>query len=71
LYEQGWKRVGCIGCPMANSRKELNMFPKYRDLYFKAAAIYWERRKARQVDQEQLNGMMASPESYFEWWLQG
>ena len=67
LYGKGWKRIGCIGCPMSsNGRKELDMFPKYKNAYFRAACKYWERRKLRQ---EVLTGMMESPESYFEWWL--
>jgi phosphoadenosine phosphosulfate reductase len=68
LYSQGWKRVGCIGCPMANARKELEMFPKYKAAYFRAAIEYWKRRKERQIE---ISGMMESPESYFEWWLRG
>jgi len=71
LYSQGFKRVGCIGCPMSHkSKKGLDMFPKYKQAYFKAAKIYWERRKERQENKGQLvYGMMESPESYFNWWL--
>ena len=68
LYRQGWKRVGCVGCPMSNSRKELDKFPKYKNAYFKAATEYWKRRKERQ---REIQGMMESPESYFQWWLRG
>jgi phosphoadenosine phosphosulfate reductase len=39
LYAQGWKRVGCIGCPMSGKgRKELDQFPKYKAAYFRAAS---------------------------------
>jgi len=68
LYKQGWNRVGCIGCPMSsNGRKELDNFPKYKEAYFRATVKYIERRKEKQ----ELEGMMSSPESYFEWWLRG
>jgi len=66
LYGLGWKRVGCIACPMAGSQKELEMFPKYKAAYFRAAKKYWEKRITRQ---ERIDGMMESPEAYFEWWL--
>lgn len=36
LYDCGFKRVGCVGCPLANSKSrqvEFAMFPKYKDLY--------------------------------------
>ena len=66
LYEKGWKRVGCIGCPMGNGRKELDMFPKYKNAYFKAAAEYWRRRQERIKEND-----FPDPESYFEWWLNG
>jgi phosphoadenosine phosphosulfate reductase len=82
LYGQGWERVGCIGCPLSeNGRIELDLFPKYKDAYFKAAAKYWERRKTRQRKPEEPESflfdnivpedMMESPESYFDWWLRG
>lgn len=38
LYECGYKRVGCIGCPMANKGryKEFADFPTYKAAYIKA-----------------------------------
>lgn len=38
LYECGYKRVGCIGCPMANKGryKEFADFPTYKALYIKS-----------------------------------
>ena len=39
LYDEGWKRIGCIGCPMgtvAHRRKEFERYPKYKNLYLMA-----------------------------------
>ena len=38
LYNMGYNRVGCIGCPMAGKRrwKEFADFPKYKKLYIHA-----------------------------------
>jgi phosphoadenosine phosphosulfate reductase len=69
LYAQGYKRVGCIGCPLAHyGRKELDKIPKYKDMYFRAVVRHFEYRKERGL---KLDGVMESPESYFEWWLRG
>jgi len=39
LYDEGFKRIGCIGCPMGGSKsmmREFERYPKYKDLYIKA-----------------------------------
>lgn len=37
LYDEGFNRLGCIGCPMStNQRKELEKYPKYKAAYMKA-----------------------------------
>jgi len=41
LYDKGYRRVGCIGCPMnSRRREELMRLPKWSDLYKKAGARY-------------------------------
>lgn len=40
LYECGFDRVGCIGCPMANYKgrmREFERYPKYRDRFIRIA----------------------------------
>lgn len=39
LYKMGWKRIGCIGCPMASKterEKQFAIFPKYKKAYIDA-----------------------------------
>lgn len=37
LYDQGYKRLGCIGCPMSSRQaEELERWPKYKMAYIKA-----------------------------------
>lgn len=39
LYDEGWKRLGCIGCPMATIEHRLEDFeryPKYKQAYIRA-----------------------------------
>ena len=39
LYDEGFTRLGCIGCPLAgsdNMRRDFERWPKYKELYIKA-----------------------------------
>ena len=39
LYDQGIKRIGCIGCPLAGSkamREDFERYPKYKENYIRA-----------------------------------
>lgn len=68
LYEQGWKRVGCIGCPMAtNQLWELDQYPKYKQLYIKA----FDRMIERRAEKGKINkneDVWKNGESVFRWW---
>jgi phosphoadenosine phosphosulfate reductase len=68
LYSQGYKRVGCIGCPMAGKGviKEFRDFPKYKQMYIRAFdRMIEKRRKAEKyVDEYWVDG-----ESVFKWWV--
>ena len=69
LYRQGYKRVGCIACPLAGKQEiELRKYPKYKAAYFRAVQRHFEYRKERGLKCE---GTLVSPENYFEWWLRG
>jgi phosphoadenosine phosphosulfate reductase len=69
LYDQGYKRIGCIGCPLAGKkqqRKDFEIYPRYRDAYFKAGKRYIAYRKARGLPKKDF---METPEKYFRRWL--
>ena len=38
LYDEGFERLGCIGCPMASTgrKREFERWPKYKDMYIRA-----------------------------------
>ena len=38
LYQTGFGRIGCIGCPMADKHRyvEFALYPKYREAYVRA-----------------------------------
>lgn len=67
LYAKGYKRVGCIGCPLGGAKhqnKEFNDFPKYKENYIKAfdRAIEKRRREGR------VNTFSCGEEQ-MRWWL--
>ena len=47
LYDEGFKRLGCIGCPMGSVKQrkyEFERYPKYEALYLKAFEKMIENR---------------------------
>lgn len=67
LYNEGFTRLGCIGCPMATRKereKEFNRWPKYKENYLKAFARMLEARKERGLPTQ-----WKTPEEVMEWWL--
>jgi len=67
LYECGYDRVGCIGCPIAGKKryKEFADFPKYKQMYINAFGRMLEARKAKGLRTEWKNG-----EEVFLWWME-
>ena len=66
LYEQGYHRVGCVGCPMGHHREELEEIPQYKTLYIHAFQRFLDRRP----DVIQKYGWKNGEELY-EWWVNG
>lgn len=67
LYECGYDRVGCIGCPMAGKRrwKEFADFPQYKKLYLHAFERMLDERKRRGKDSK-----WKTAEEVFLWWME-
>lgn len=62
LYDEGYKRLGCIGCPMSvHAPKELERYPKYRDHYLKAFD-----KMLKNLDEKST---WKTAEDVIEWWL--
>lgn len=68
LYCEGWKRVGCIGCPLAGGKtmqKEFARWPKYQKLYIDAFDRMLKSRKEQGKETAAWeNGM-----DVFHWWM--
>ena len=66
LYDRGKKRIGCIGCPIANAAKELEEYPKYKQFYLNAFRRMIENNKAAGI---KMNENWETPEGVMRWWL--
>jgi phosphoadenosine phosphosulfate reductase len=48
LYDEGWTRLGCVGCPLstaANQSKEFARWPKYEANWKRAVIANWQKWK--------------------------
>lgn len=65
LYDKGYERLGCIGCPMSsNAREELDKYPIYKKNYINAFEKMLGERAKRGLETEWKTG-----EEVMEWWL--
>jgi phosphoadenosine phosphosulfate reductase len=70
LYDRGYKRVGCIGCPIASYKemmKEFSEYPKIKDAYIRAFQrmidLYDDEKKAKRCDWK-------TGQDVFDWWTE-
>ena len=73
LYDKGFKRVGCIGCPLAgkDQAREFALYPKYKENYIKAFDRMLEaRRKLGKNDVTGKTGLNRWTDGnvVFRWW---
>ena len=67
LYDEGYTRLGCIGCPMATTTARLNEFkryPKYKENYMRAIKKLMENNRRKSIGDR-----FTSPEEMFDWWM--
>lgn len=69
LYDKGFDRLGCIGCPVASSKKqkmELDKYPKYRAGYIRAFEKMIVEQRKRGTEPTWQTG-----EEVMNWWTSG
>lgn len=65
LYDEGFDRLGCVGCPMTKNKKaELERLPKIKKLYMRAFEKMLKARK-----EAGLKTSWKTPEEVYDWWL--
>ncbi len=73
LYEQGFHRLGCIGCPMAGTKgmlRDFKKYPKFYDNYKRAIErflpAYFERCKEKEKEP-----FRKTAQEWMDWWING
>lgn len=71
LYDCGFSRVGCVGCPMAGKKRirEFARWPKYEAMYIRA----FDRMLIERQRRGKLNGIWrigTTGRDVFHWWMQ-
>ena len=66
LYDKGYKRLGCVGCPMSTKQvEELEKYPKYKRAYIRA----FDRMIENFTDKSRCN--WDSGDDVYKWWTGG
>ena len=72
LYQEGFRRVGCIGCPMAGTKSrqlEFVRYPKYKDMYIRA----FDKMMAERIRRNRTQGtwrMGTTGRDIYHWWME-
>jgi len=69
LYDEGFDRLGCIMCPLANKRQmkfEAHKYPKFYQNYIRTFERMLEERNRRGKETQWKTG-----EEVMEWWING
>lgn len=68
LYDEGYKRLGCIGCPMSSTKHRLSEFeryPKFKRQYLKAF-----EKMLNRIKEAGLATTWESADDVFNWWME-
>ena len=68
LYEEGFERLGCVGCPMARQagrEREFERWPKYKLNYIKA----FQRMVDKRIE-DGLETKWTTGQEVFDWWME-
>lgn len=73
LYDDGFSRIGCIGCPLISAKRrlwELERYPKYKQAYLHAFQRMLEERNAVDAAGKCYTAWQTA-EDVYHWWLFG
>ena len=71
LYDDGFKRIGCIGCPMSTKRKEeFERYPFFANAYRRACDKAFEKRVKTPFKKEGRHLTFKNGAEMFDWWME-
>lgn len=75
LYDEGFHRLGCVGCPMTNPKnrvREFERWPRIEKLWKRAFQRIWEKKSGRPMKNGKTwfgDVHFDTWEQMWEWWL--
>lgn len=74
LYDEGFKRLGCVGCPIGgkNRTEEFRRWPRFEEVWKRGARLWWETWKDKLKPDGTYYFAHKFPtfESYWSWWME-
>jgi len=70
LYDEGFHRIGCIGCPMARKKgmlRDFERWPKYYDAYLRA----FDRMLIARRESGLTSHLWPDAQAVMDWWIYG
>ena len=70
LYDEGFHRIGCIGCPMAGKKgmlRDFERWPKYYNAYLRTFDRVLVARRAAGLDSK----LWSDAQAVMDWWIYG
>lgn len=76
LYDEGFTRLGCVGCPMGGPTKqqaEFKRWPGYERMWKRGFQAYWDKYKGTLTKQGKERSLEKFPtvEALWNWWISG
>jgi phosphoadenosine phosphosulfate reductase len=76
LYDEGKKRLGCIGCPLSGAKgikADFKTWPRYEMLWKRAFKRLWQKWHGipNKYGKSRFFEKFGSWEKLYEWWLEG
>jgi phosphoadenosine phosphosulfate reductase len=76
LYDEGFTRLGCVGCPMAGNKRraEFDRWPGFEKAWKLASKRYFEMRQQQQPTQKDGRewfgtALFSTWENFWGWWV--
>jgi len=74
LYDQGFKRLGCVGCPMSSSHRksDFKRWPRYEKAWrdgFDRMFKKWKGVPTKKGEDRHIESFK-TPEDFFNWWIE-
>ncbi|WP_020675290.1 phosphoadenosine phosphosulfate reductase family protein [Geopsychrobacter electrodiphilus] len=76
LYDEGFKRIGCVGCPMGGPtgmKREFKRWPKYEAMWKRGFQEFWDNYKGvpRRDGNPRSIEKFSTVDDLWDWWISG